>query len=136
MTRLYCTHSSQQAIRQVTNFRQFFMLAAKEIRTKPLYECKPRINDFPTARCCLHMMRPHQHPHRFIISSLHRSYRKPSFRLIVFYLRFHILFSAFDSDVVEISKSDTQDFLGVLDELLKSATKNYFTSTGQGNPDV
>lgn len=48
----------------------------------------------------------------------------------------HSLFSAFDSDVVEISKSDTQDFLGVLDELLKSATKNYFTSTGQGNLEV
>jgi hypothetical protein len=32
--------------------------------------------------------------------------------------------------VVEISKIDTQDFLGVLDDILKAATRNYFVSTG------
>ena len=40
--------------------------------------------------------------------------------------------TAFDSDVVEIAKNDTQDFLGVLDEILKAATRNYFTTTASG----
>ena len=44
--------------------------------------------------------------------------------------------AAFDSDVVEIAKNDTQDFLGVLDEILKAATRNYFTTTVSGAPEI
>jgi uncharacterized membrane protein len=54
--------------------------------------------------------------------------------LIPFFLSLNI--AAFDSDVVEIAKNDTQDFLGVLDEILKAATRNYFTTTASGAPEI
>jgi hypothetical protein len=59
-------------------------------------------------------------------------------RLIVYVLSFFLSLNiaAFDSDVVEIAKNDTQDFLGVLDEILKAATRNYFTTTASSAPEI
>ncbi len=37
--------------------------------------------------------------------------------------------TAFDPNVIEIQKEDTQDFLGALDNALKKATPDYFTSS-------